>query len=170
MSKRSIVIDGTTTSIFLEDAFWHELDSRSKESGQPWYELVREMLDHIKDPKNRSSAIKESLLVNLREECEKARQKSTVSTWNIQSADGQRSCICTGSSLVVGRSPDNDLVIPENKVSRKHLMLIYDGDDWWVMDLKSKNGTFVNSKPVAAQKLSNKDKVMIGATSIQLQH
>jgi pSer/pThr/pTyr-binding forkhead associated (FHA) protein len=47
--------------------------------------------------------------------------------------------------LVVGRSPDADVVIDDPSVSKHHAKLIWDGTRTLVEDLKSSNGTWVNN-------------------------
>ncbi len=48
----------------------------------------------------------------------------------------------TGLSL--GRYPDNDVVIPDDGVSRYHARLLYDNGSLWLRDAGSRNGVFVN--------------------------
>lgn len=53
--------------------------------------------------------------------------------------------------LVVGRRSENDLPLDVDSVSRKHARLIRRADgSWWVEDLGSTNGTFVNQTEVHA--------------------
>jgi len=47
----------------------------------------------------------------------------------------------------LGKDLDNDIVLQDNYVSRHHARLHWDGAGWWLEDLGSKNGTFVNNKP-----------------------
>ena len=51
----------------------------------------------------------------------------------------------TGAPLNVGRSPDCDLVIDDPSVSKHHARISWDGRDATVEDLKSSNGTRLNS-------------------------
>ena len=46
--------------------------------------------------------------------------------------------------FTAGRSPDNDLVIQNGQVSRYHLEVKLEGEQWWLYDLKSANGVFVD--------------------------
>ena len=52
--------------------------------------------------------------------------------------------------VVLGRSPDCDIVIKDFGVSRHHAKVIVDGDQCRLVDLKSKNGTHVNGVAVVA--------------------
>ncbi len=50
--------------------------------------------------------------------------------------------------IEIGSLPENDLVLDEDTVSRKHCQLVLDGEQYVVRDLDSTNGTFVNRIPV----------------------
>lgn len=46
----------------------------------------------------------------------------------------------------LGADPENDLVLQDAYISRYHCRLRWDGIDWWVEDLSSQNGTYVNNE------------------------
>ena len=50
--------------------------------------------------------------------------------------------------ISIGRTSDNDLVINNIKVSRKHARIEKKGEDWFLEDLDSSNGTFINGKRI----------------------
>ena len=50
--------------------------------------------------------------------------------------------------MVIGRSPECDVVIPDRQVSRRHARLRRTEEGYLLEDLRSKNGTFVNGVPV----------------------
>lgn len=68
----------------------------------------------------------------------------------IRSGDGRSRLIpLLGDRIHIGRSGNNDLVFADDVgLSRRHLVLERDGEDWAVEDLNSKNGTQVNGQPV----------------------
>ena len=49
-----------------------------------------------------------------------------------------------GQRVVIGREHDCDLLLTEISVSRHHAELHFDGFEWWLRDLGSKNGTRLN--------------------------
>ena len=58
----------------------------------------------------------------------------------------------TGTAISVGRSATNTLSFPEDDgLSRRHLTLEKEGDQWFVKNLASKNGTFVNGALVRSR-------------------
>ncbi len=58
-----------------------------------------------------------------------------------------------GERNVMGRHPDCDLVLESASVSRQHAQIIREGGDFYVEDLHSRNGTFVNGQLIAGRKL-----------------
>ena len=50
----------------------------------------------------------------------------------------------------LGRTEPNSIVIPDPAVSARHCRLSFRKGQWWVEDLGSANGTYLNGKPVAA--------------------
>lgn len=55
----------------------------------------------------------------------------------------------TETSVLIGRSPTANLVLPDLSVSRQHARLVRKGTGWRVEALSPTNPTFVNSQPVA---------------------
>lgn len=55
----------------------------------------------------------------------------------------------TARSLI-GRSPGCTVPIPKNVVSGEHASLRWTGDAWWVRDLGSRNGSWVDGKSLTA--------------------
>jgi len=72
------------------------------------------------------------------------------------------------SVIFIGRSKDNDVVLDNVKVSRKHAKLEKIGNDWFIEDLNSANKTYVNSKPIKRVKIIESDKISIGGIPLDL--
>ncbi len=56
--------------------------------------------------------------------------------------------IYTRPELQIGRDPSNDIRIDDETVSNHHAKLIYKNKHWWIEDLLSTNGTFLNDERV----------------------
>ena len=67
----------------------------------------------------------------------------------------------------LGRRPYNDIVIDNLAVSGEHAVLQMSGNDVYLEDLNSTNGTYVNGKAVKKQLLQNSDTVEIGKYKIK---
>ena len=71
---------------------------------------------------------------------------------------------------VIGRLGFNDLVLDEPGVSRQHATIRGDSEGYWIQDLDSHNGTFVNGDRLGNElrRLLNGDKVMIGGMEAEV--
>jgi two-component system cell cycle response regulator len=65
--------------------------------------------------------------------------------------------------VVLGRGGDCDVQVDRDSVSRRHARVFRSGDSWYVEDLQSTNGSYVNDKPVTKGLLADGDFVKIGA-------
>jgi hypothetical protein len=69
---------------------------------------------------------------------------------------------------ILGRDPAGDVVIDMMGVSRRHAMIAVAGEDVTLIDLGSKNGTFVDDKRIdAAVPLGNDAEIRLGPVSIR---
>ncbi|HWX25666.1 MAG TPA: adenylate/guanylate cyclase domain-containing protein [Vicinamibacteria bacterium] len=64
--------------------------------------------------------------------------------------------------VVIGRSPDCQVVLKDFGISRNHAKLVVDDDGVRIVDLKSKNGTQVNGVPVVEAHLKDGDRILLG--------
>ena len=70
-------------------------------------------------------------------------------------------------SIVIGRDPECDIVIDKGEASRKHAKVICKDDNFFIEDLKSVNGIFLNSVPTSGkQQIKHQD--IIDSPSFQL--
>ena len=67
----------------------------------------------------------------------------------------------------LGRRPYNDIVIDNLAVSGEHAVLQMSGNEVYLEDLNSTNGTYVNGKAVKKRLLQNSDLVEIGKYKIK---
>jgi hypothetical protein len=71
--------------------------------------------------------------------------------------------------LIIGRSPDAEVVINDSNVSRRHAELWKTNDGVAIRDLQSTNGTFVNGHRVTAVSLSPRDDITIGPINFRIE-
>ena len=62
----------------------------------------------------------------------------------------------------IGRSTDNDIVLNDFSVSRRHAYLRRENDAWVIRDNQSTNGVRVNERPVQSARSRDGDQVTIG--------
>lgn len=84
----------------------------------------------------------------------------------IQKKDGQPQQLpIQKPELSIGRIKDNDIVLPEPNVSKRHAKIVQKEGHFIVYDLQSTNRTFVNGKAIpssAPKMLGKQDHVIIG--------
>jgi pSer/pThr/pTyr-binding forkhead associated (FHA) protein len=71
------------------------------------------------------------------------------------------------NALRLGRSPDNDIILRDPATSGHHARVERRGDQFWIVDLGSTNGTLVNGEPIQEKELNHGDRVTIGQNAVQ---
>jgi hypothetical protein len=79
---------------------------------------------------------------------------------------GGRVLPVTSRVLVLGRSRECDVQIPDANVSRRHAELRQEDTAYWLVDLGSTNGTEVNGVRTKRMKLSDGDRITLGSTDV----
>jgi len=67
-----------------------------------------------------------------------------------------------GERTTVGRSPDCGIFLDDVTVSRRHAELVARDGDYFIEDLGSLNGTYVNRRRIESAKLEDGDELQIG--------
>jgi FHA domain/zinc-ribbon domain len=67
-----------------------------------------------------------------------------------------------GDRLTVGRRPDSDVFLDDITVSRDHAVLVRRGQDYFLDDCGSLNGTYVNRHRIESHRLADGDELQIG--------
>ncbi len=74
-----------------------------------------------------------------------------------------------GSVQVVGRDPKSPVVLRDGSVSRQHLRIEFTGRDFRLVDLGSRNRTFLNGEPVREGLLRNGDTIGAGDSELRFE-
>lgn len=68
----------------------------------------------------------------------------------------------TSDRVVLGRHPECDIVLDSAAVSRQHACIVHEGADYFIEDMHSRNGTFVNGHQIDARRqLQDGDRLRI---------
>lgn len=71
-----------------------------------------------------------------------------------------------GRVISLGRSSTNDVQLLDREISRRHFELVFDNDHFWIRDLGSNNGTFLNGERVNYSQLRSGDTIKAGQTAL----
>lgn len=72
--------------------------------------------------------------------------------------------------IIIGRDPACDYALTDTTVSAQHARLSYHHNQWWLEDLRSTNGTFLNQEPVVEPVvITSGDKVGCGQALFSVQ-
>lgn len=69
-------------------------------------------------------------------------------------------------TLTLGRGLNNNVVLVDDAISTAHAQIVQEGDDYYIEDLKSSNGTFLDGVKVQKNKLSNGQKIKLGVSTL----
>ena len=91
-----------------------------------------------------------------------------VPTFTVQEGSGSsREYPMTRDDFFIGRGMECNIVIDKNDISRKHTRISRDGEKFFIEDLKSVNGTFLNASPVQERReIKHMDVIQVGSTMI----
>ncbi len=79
-----------------------------------------------------------------------------------QDGDQQQVHTFTSGEVVLGRSPECQVVLKDFGISRNHAKIVVGEDGVRILDLKSKNGTQVNGVQIVEAPLKDGDKILLG--------
>jgi ABC-type multidrug transport system ATPase subunit/ABC-type transport system involved in multi-copper enzyme maturation permease subunit len=81
--------------------------------------------------------------------------------------DGGSTVINPGKPYVIGRDKSADIQVLGSKVSRSHLRLEFNGENWRAIDLDSSNGTFYEGKPFSELDIYEQISIFLGGDAGQ---
>lgn len=69
----------------------------------------------------------------------------------------------------IGRDQENSIVLVDEKISKHHAAIIKESENFWIEDLNSKNGVFVNGAKISERKrIYNDNLIKLGSTIFKL--
>jgi pSer/pThr/pTyr-binding forkhead associated (FHA) protein len=75
----------------------------------------------------------------------------------------------TSPVVIVGRDPACDLCLDDPTVSAQHARISYHHNQWWLEDLRSRNGTLLNDELIAtATVITQGDTIRCGGVTLQV--
>jgi hypothetical protein len=94
-------------------------------------------------------------------------QVLTVGRLILTSGAGDTIVSLTRDSLTLGRHRNNDIVIADTTVSAFHARIDRQPEGFVIVDLKSRNGTFLNSQRIESAPLKHGDELRLGASRLR---
>lgn len=82
---------------------------------------------------------------------------------------GKRFLLEGKGPFTIGRQSTNHVVLTDINTSREHALLEYCGNELYLVDLNSKNGTFVNGNAIERQRVGPGDKILIGENLLEIE-
>jgi ABC-type multidrug transport system ATPase subunit len=71
--------------------------------------------------------------------------------------------------IIIGRLPENDIHLDAPDISRSHAEIRQDGEQYFIRDLNSRNGTYINGKRVTTAEIFEGDLIQIGSFLLTFQ-
>lgn len=105
---------------------------------------------------------------------QKTTPKEKTLSWNLDiELEGFPEYKCklsnNGERLTIGRATNNDIIVPDLKVSRKHAEMFVSQDKLWIVDCGSKNMTILDGVPVmGTREISSQATIKIGSARIEI--
>lgn len=80
--------------------------------------------------------------------------------------------IVTREGIYIGRVAGNDLVLQDSQISRRHLRIVWQDNSFWVEDLGSSNGVWLNNQridPRLMRVLQQGDEIRVGSYTLKFE-
>jgi pSer/pThr/pTyr-binding forkhead associated (FHA) protein len=72
-------------------------------------------------------------------------------------------------NLIIGRSRISNIYVADPSVSRRHARIRFSNEQWFIQDMGSSSGVYVNGAKVNASVLRSGDHIRIGSTEFEFQ-
>jgi len=72
------------------------------------------------------------------------------------------------NEIMIGRNAENDIVIENLAVSKQHARILNEDGKYFIEDLNSTNGTYLNKNRITKKDLKSNDIIIIGKHSLEI--
>lgn len=83
-------------------------------------------------------------------------------TLRVEKGTAEKSEYRFSHDFILGRIGDNHVQFSDRSVSKRHIRFFLEGRQWWIQDLDSRNGTFLDGERISKKMLSNQGIITIG--------
>lgn len=84
----------------------------------------------------------------------------------IETTGGMHRMPLASTLLTIGRGLNNDIILEDTRVSRNHAQLRYKSRRFWINDLSTTNGTFINGERISEADLRHGDVISLGGLEL----
>jgi len=114
------------------------------------------------NPKFKTMALDTAAYQNIMETNISDPNRATLLIFRLKDKQIRKYLLKPDKQLTIGRLSDNDIVIENDAVSGHHARVFSKDDEFYVEDLNSTNGTFLDKKRITAHRLRDEDIITIG--------
>ncbi len=97
----------------------------------------------------------------------KGKPEQAVAKVIYRSPDGLETDFVLEELNTIGRHPKNRIRLNDREISKEHAVIERRGPAWWVKDVGSSNGTYLNSRRITEGELSHGDELLLGSMRLQ---
>ena len=83
-------------------------------------------------------------------------------TLRVEKGTAEKSEYRFSHDFTLGRIGDNAVQFSDRSVSKRHIRFFLEGRQWWIQDLDSRNGTFLDGQRITTHTLSHQGTITIG--------
>ncbi len=92
-------------------------------------------------------------------------KRRTYAELSVFSKSFSKRFVLTAHETTVGRNQNNSIAVPDTTMSAFHAKISFENNKYYIEDLDSTNGIFVNGQRITKTELKNKDFIKLGAVS-----
>ncbi|GIW72524.1 MAG: hypothetical protein KatS3mg102_2066 [Planctomycetota bacterium] len=93
---------------------------------------------------------------------------ATAILYVFEGPDQGQSWVLPRGAITIGRGEHNSIVLHDSGVSGSHAQIGFDGRNYVITDLESRNGTYVNNRRVKTAVLNDRDVIVLGTSKLAI--